>query len=296
MKQTLDHLPARKQARLRAAADAIRALTEVEVIILFGSYARGDYVEDPEGGYVSDADMLVLVHDERVAGDDELWTKAEARAERAMRGIPVDLVVHTVEDVNSKLERGWYFFVDAYKEGIMLYNSYRTQLAEPGQMTLAQRHDFAQACFGEYFDKANWLYRFFEFYLQNERNNEAAFMLHQATETHYKTMLMVFKAYRPKQHNIEKLASKCSKLHGDMGGIFPMNTPEDRARFKLLEHAYVEARYSLKYSITREDLDILASHVRELRSRTERLCGERIAALAAAAAEPAPATPPNERE
>jgi hypothetical protein len=47
---------------------------------------------------------------------------------------------------------------------------------------------------------------------------------------------------------------------------------------------YVDARYSMKYRITREDLDILASHVRELRARTERICREHIAALTAAAA------------
>lgn len=34
-------------------------------IILFGSYARGDWVSDPKGGYFSDYDLLVVVnHDE----------------------------------------------------------------------------------------------------------------------------------------------------------------------------------------------------------------------------------------
>ena len=66
----------------------------------------------------------------------------------------------------------------------------------------------------------------------------------------------------------------------------PGATPEDEARFKLLKATYVDARYSMKYRISREDLEILAGHVRELRARTERACREHIALLAAAAATP----------
>ena len=282
MKLSLDHLPARTQARLRAAADAICAVANVEMLILFGSYARGDYVDDPAGGYVSDADMLVLVQGERVAENDDLWSKAEARAEKAMRGIPVDIIAHTVKDVNWKLERGWYFFVDLHKEGILLYDSYRTQLAEPKEMSLAQRRDFAQACLDEYLGKGDRVYGTHELQIPQGWLNEAAFMLHQATETYYKTMLMVFTAYRPKMHNIERLSKKCRRLHEDMGDVFPMDTPEDRARFKLLKEAYVDARYSMKYRITHEELDILAGHVRALRACTERVCREHIAALTAA--------------
>ena len=285
MKQTLDHLPAHKQAQLRAIVDIIRGLTEVEMIILFGSYARGDWVEDPGGGYFSDVDLMILVQGERVADNHNLWFKAEVRAEKVTRGIPVELVVHTVKDVNRKLEGGWYFFTDIYEEGVVLYDSYRHQLAEPREMTLAQRRDFAQACFDDYFGKAGRIYDVFEFCVQRGHLNEAAFELHQVTETCYKTMLLVFLAYRPKEHNIEKLGVKCSKLHEAMGGIFPMDTPEAEERFKLLKAAYVDARYSMKYRITREDLDILASHVRELRARTERICREHIAELAAAAGE-----------
>jgi HEPN domain-containing protein len=163
--------------------------------------------------------------------------------------------VHTVKDVNRKLERGWYFFADVYEEGIMLYDSYRYQLAEPKDMTLAQRRDFAQLCLDEYLGKGDRLYGTHELQIQQSWLNEAAFMLHQATETYYKTMLMVFTAYRPKQHNIEKLGNRCRNLHEARGGIFPRDTPEDEARFKLLKAAYVDARYSMKYSITREELD-----------------------------------------
>lgn len=287
MKTSIDHLPARKQAQLQGVVRIIRELAEVEMIILFGSHARGDWVEDPENGYFSDFDLLVLVQTEGMADSDKLWSRVRDRAQNLTGDVPVSVIVHTVKDVSQKLERGQYFFADIYQEGIVLYDSYRHQLAEPRKMTPEQRLSFAQECFETYFERANRFYRYFEFALQGSEYPEAAFLLHQATENYYKTVTLVFTAYRPKDHNIENLGNKCGKLHEAMRSIFPRGstaTPEDEARFKLLKAAYVDARYSMKYRISREDLEILASHVRALRARAERACREHIALLAAAAA------------
>lgn len=46
-------------------------------IILFGSYARGDWVEDPVGRYFSDYDILVVVNHEDLTDVPEFWTKTE---------------------------------------------------------------------------------------------------------------------------------------------------------------------------------------------------------------------------
>ena len=281
MKHSLDLLPARKQAQLRAIVDIIRELAEVELIILFGSYARGGWQEDPASGYVSDFDLLILVANERVAKNHKLWTTAEDRAERITDGVPVTIIAHTVKYVNKQLARGWYFFTDIYQEGIVLHDSYRTRLAEPAEMTRAQRRQFAQECLDDYLGQGDRFYKGFGFYLQESDYKEAAFLLHQATESYYKAVSLVFTAYRPKQHNLDKLSKRCGNLHPALRDIFPMDTPEARARFALLKAAYVDARYSRKYSITHQDLDILAGHVRELRARTERACGEHIATLAA---------------
>ncbi|MFA7618365.1 MAG: nucleotidyltransferase domain-containing protein, partial [Thiohalomonadaceae bacterium] len=46
MKTRPKHLPSHKQAELRRIVETIRAHQDVEMIILFGSHARGDWVED----------------------------------------------------------------------------------------------------------------------------------------------------------------------------------------------------------------------------------------------------------
>jgi uncharacterized protein len=45
------------------------------MVILFGSFARGDWVEDPENLYFSDFDILVVVATEELAHRDGLWSK-----------------------------------------------------------------------------------------------------------------------------------------------------------------------------------------------------------------------------
>lgn len=48
MKTSLDHLPESKRNELEIITRTIREEIEVEMIILFGSYARGNWVEEME--------------------------------------------------------------------------------------------------------------------------------------------------------------------------------------------------------------------------------------------------------
>lgn len=46
---------------------------------MFGSYARGDWVEDLESGYRSDYDLLAVVNIHFAAEEDEIWLKIDDR-------------------------------------------------------------------------------------------------------------------------------------------------------------------------------------------------------------------------
>ena len=68
MKKSIAYLPATNQADLRFIVEAIKArIKQTEMIILFGSYARNDYVAYDERfefgkiqSYLSDYDILVV--------------------------------------------------------------------------------------------------------------------------------------------------------------------------------------------------------------------------------------------
>ena len=64
---------------------------------------------------------------------------------------------------------------------------------------------------------------------------------------------------------------------------WPRATKVDRRRFELLKRAYVEARYSASYEISREDLEALAASVRRLRDIVEAVSRERLEELRRAA-------------
>ena len=79
MKTDLSHLPQDKQKELELTVDRIRAFIEPAMIILFGSYARGDYKEeadlepDRKSGHASDYDILVVTPDKSAANNSRLW-------------------------------------------------------------------------------------------------------------------------------------------------------------------------------------------------------------------------------
>ena len=62
MKTTLSHLPEDKQEELKTITEIILSKIPAEMIILFGSHARGDRVEDFQENteYVSDYDIFVI--------------------------------------------------------------------------------------------------------------------------------------------------------------------------------------------------------------------------------------------
>jgi len=193
MKKTLDHLHLRKQKELETIVEIIRNAARVEMIILFGSYARGDFVEydfrydDEEGhttSYESDFDIMVIVKDERKPEDFKIWHKVENQIRRNIR-TPVTLIVEDIEHVNEKLSEGRYFYADIKKEGILLYDSKKFQLAKARKLTPGEKKRLAEEDFELWFPKAKQFFTVYNFLFKKEWNNLAAFNLHQTTESLY---------------------------------------------------------------------------------------------------------------
>lgn len=84
MKRSLAHLPKYKREELKKITSIIKESADVEMIILFGSYARGTWVEDiyKEGHityeYKSDYDILVVAKEHGLARKLGLWTRSKA--------------------------------------------------------------------------------------------------------------------------------------------------------------------------------------------------------------------------
>jgi predicted nucleotidyltransferase len=291
----LSHLPPPQQKEL---ARSIRILKEeferaiargtqswerggkILKIILFGSYARDDWVVDEKSGYRSDFDLLIIVNHRKLTDISEYWYVAEDRI-LATKTIQreVNIIVHDLGEVNEKLACGEYFWADIARDGITLYELPGHPLATPIPLIPADALGMAE----RYFEKSsissdNWL-KMAEFAVHEGPSNDdwlnkAAFNLHQATETIYTCFLLTVTLYVPRSHNIKFLRSISEDREPRLIEAWPRATRVDRSRFELLKRAYVEARYSPHYSISLEELEWLMLSAKRLREIVEQVCRE----------------------
>ena len=238
-------------------------------IILFGSYARGDWVDDPVGGYISDYDLLVVVNDGKLTDITDYWSKAEDHLLREY-GIshrltaPASFIVHSLNDVNQQLRLGRYFFTDIVRDGIVLYEAPGHTFAQPEALAPAEALKEAQGYFDEWFPNTGEFLDSYRFNAALDRGKNAAFQLHQAAERLYHCALLVLTLYSPKSHKLNFLRSQAEQLDARWGA-WPRGTKFEQRCFELLRRAYVDARYSPHYKITAEELAWLGERVEVLR-------------------------------
>jgi predicted nucleotidyltransferase/HEPN domain-containing protein len=261
MKTSLSHLPESKQAQLRAITAIFCEGAPVEMLILFGSHARGDWVEDPETGYVSDFDVLAVVETEKQSKDLPLWNKLEQQAREVAGKSPVTLIVHDIRFLNHEVRSGQFFFADIVNEGVLLHDSRKFQLARPKALNAQERLALAERNFVGWFDSASGFWRGSRYFASTHLLKHAAFLLHQATERYYVAALLVFTGYKHRTHDIEKLGNLAGAQHPLLLDVFPRAEPADADLFELLKKAYIDARYSMSYQITAVELQTLQERV-----------------------------------
>jgi predicted nucleotidyltransferase len=208
MKKSLAPLPKYKREELKLVTEIILdECPTVLMIILFGSYTRGDWVEDTyvEDGityeYASDFDILVIVRSNRIVNSTDTWRRAEARARRFPVRTWTNLIVESIETVNNALIRGHYFFTDIRREGILVYDTGEFPLARPRKLNPKERRGQAKAQFREWFASAKQIFQTAGYHVAKRQDKWAAFDLHQATERFYGPIPLVFagKTFTPAQ-------------------------------------------------------------------------------------------------
>src|ERR1700743_3448444 len=187
MKTDYSFLPAHKQGEIKAIVQAlIPRFAEIEMVILFGSYARGEQVDDvyTEKGntysYRSDYDLLIVLSKNGHANSNTLTQSISTRLKELNLKTRVHPIYHGVEFVNHELREGNYFFGDIKKEGVLLFTTNRYQLADKRDMSKAEMHAKAQKDFDKWFTSANEFFDTFGDDIKKERFKKADFELHQA--------------------------------------------------------------------------------------------------------------------
>jgi len=292
MKTDMGHLPEAKKRELARIVEILFAEFEAAIaggtmpykrkgailkVILFGSYARGDWVDDPVGGYVSDYDLLVVVNDDKLTDITDYWAKAEDHLLREYSishrlTAPASFIVHSLNDVNQQLRLGRYFFTDIIRDGIVLYEAPGHTFAPPEILAAAEALKEAQGYFDQWFGSVGEYVGTAKYAVGQGWSNKAAFDLHQATERLYHCLLLVLTLYSPKSHKLNFLRSQAEQLDTRLAEAWPRGTKFEQRCFELLRRAYVDARYSPHYKITPEELAWLGERVTVLQDLVKTAC------------------------
>lgn len=289
MKKSIGRLPKSKQEELAVLQELIlKYLPETHMIILYGSFARGNYVLWEEGStfdipytYQSDLDILIIT-------DQYNTMRMESHAEGKLvphfhkmfkhrRHASPQIIVENIATFNRALTKKHYFFYDIVKEGILLYDDQLFKLVKPHKLSFIEIKDIAQEEFDDCYPYGNQFLKGAYFYQTDGDNRMASFHLHQACERYYYSVLLVYINYRPKCHKLPVLAAMTKSFSLELANVFPTNTPENKVAYELLCRAYIEARYNRHFWASNEQLRIMFERTEALKEIVGRICVERIA-------------------
>ena len=274
--EILSYLPANKVKELKTVTQRIIDTQKAEIIVLFGSYARGNYKEQrgKDRGKKSDYDILAIT------SDFETQKELESKLRGVFRdiGILVQLIVEHIDFVNSNLEETQYFFTDIKREGRVLYNSGNYKLSDSKELTPTRRREIAEEDFKNWYSKAMDFWRHYKYDIKDNAFQMASFSLQQAVEMCYTAIEMVFTHYNPHEHNLEELRERVLQFNSRIKEVLPYDTKEQKELFDYLNFAYIGGRYRSKedYPVSKEQLDYWSKEAKKLLELTETICKERI--------------------
>ena len=287
MKKSIAFLPKKNREDLKYLVELILDKIPVcEMIILYGSYARGTYVsydEREEFGiptsFKSDYDILVI---NSAWGYEKIENKLvsvrniyDKRGDHRYR-VPVQFIHDSIKKVNEDLKYSRYFYTELKRDGIMLYNSGNNKLARRKPLNFGEIKKQGEEYFREKFAKARLFIEQAVFMYDKEEYVMSSFNLHQACENLFNAIMLTFTLKNDKEHNLEELFKASRGYAPELIRVFPVGDEEEERLFKILVCSYIEARYNPEFKVSREDVEDLMVKVEKFGMVTKDVCERRI--------------------
>ena len=287
MKKSIAFLPKKNREDLKYLVELILDKIPVcEMIILYGSYARGTYVsydEREEFGiptsFKSDYDILVINSawsydkiENKLASVRNIYDK---RGDHRYR-VPVQFIHDSIKKVNEDLKYSRYFYTELKRDGIMLYNRGKNKLARRKPLKFGEIKKQGEEYFGEKYAKARLFMEQAVFMYDKEEYVMSSFNLHQACENLFNAIMLTFTLKNDKEHNLEELFKASRGYAPELIRVFPVGNEEEERLFKILVCSYIEARYNQEFKVSREDVEDLMVKVEKFEEVTKQVCERRI--------------------
>jgi len=282
MKKTLpENIPEEKREELAEIKSLLlNKFKKIEMIILFGSYARGDFTIERGlfEGKKSDFDILVVAKDKdtrkmvSLLPYDNFFDKLSTS---------VQLIAEQAEILNRNLKEKQFFFSDIVKEGVVLYDSGNCKLAKPKKLNQEERKKLTEENFENWFGQATTSFKYSNIAISEKDLRKAAFELQQTVEICYTTIEIVFTQYKSHEHDLLILRKRVDKFDERLFDIFSMKTTEEKDMFEHLNYAYIGGRYKSEkeFPVTEQQLDYWQAETEKLLKLTEEICLSKIASF-----------------
>lgn len=289
-KKSIDFLSKNKRIELKLIVDLIcNVLGDTcRMIILFGNYADNFYSDYNQHidykdriYFMSDYDMLVITSD-----NDNYFSinrKLSKLSERLYNDesysvlTPVRFTHETINNIIKAINKGHYFFTNILAEGIVLYCKENIENIKLQYPDYKEVEKLTAMCFSEKLERADSFFADVENACNRKDYKQSSFYLHQTTENLYFAIILTFTLYSPGEHNLFKLSRNAKSHSINTIRAFPRFSSEEKRLFRLLNDAYLQARYNPHFIVSKSDIDILTRSVVKLRDIVTQVCKNKIA-------------------
>ena len=285
MKKSITHLPKYAQDDLRRIRKQIlERVPQCEMIILFGSYAKGSFVpydERVEFGiltsFISDYDILVVTSHADLREVGSTLDEIDREFYKRENSVPIQFINEDMGKFMEDISMGRYFYTEIKSYGVQLYDSSRFVLPRRKKLNFAEIRKDAEVYFSEKSKRADSFLELAVYAYNTQKDYKmTSFQLHQAAENYFYAIKLTYTLKNSKQHNLLKLWQACRGHCDQLKGWFNMRDKEEKRLFELLKAAYVEARYNPNFLVTRKDCMMLFPKLETLKKITYEICLQRL--------------------
>ncbi|GAA5623806.1 hypothetical protein Brsp04_03702 [Brucella sp. NBRC 12952] len=235
------------------------------------------------GKFQADFKLLIIVNSEFFVSP-RIWKRAEERISREIKvtgnlSTQINFLVHSIMYINDHLANGHPFFVQLVQSGYMIYEAPGSLLVEPPPADPEFAKKEMRRDFCHWFSSASRRIELAGEAFERGFYREAAFDLHQSVERLYHCVLGVKTMYNPKSHRLAFLRSHAERIAPRLTNVWCDSSGFAKRCFDRLDRAYIGARYSRTYEITREELLLITAGVKALQEAVEATCLDHLSKL-----------------
>ena len=165
----------------------------------------------------------------------------------------------------QQLKDGNLFFVHGCAWSNLIYSGPSEEMdVFHGYGTDEKTLDNIRFNFGKELEKINGFMEGAAFFLENGNLSQSVFLYHQVLELLFRTVELFLMGKERKCHSIKEHQVYIRAFAPELGNLFDVDIEEEQLSLKLLDEAYITARYSNNYRINSAQLDNIRQKARRM--------------------------------